>query len=108
MDSPLDFSSTVQYIELVRLLKPALRWTQASYQLGPPDILAFNVHDFLKSSLNLTDDLIKLAWSRLRDTAWSHDLTATEELAARTKYITLFLEHGLSRNIGAVLALIHL
>ncbi|KAJ6479711.1 hypothetical protein C8R45DRAFT_1101158 [Mycena sanguinolenta] len=100
MDSPLDFSSTVQYIELIRILKPALQWTQASYQLGPPDNLPVNVHDFLKIALNLTDELTKSAWSRLCDTAWSHDFTATEELAARTKYIILFLQHGLSRNIG--------
>ncbi|KAF7341033.1 hypothetical protein MSAN_02089100 [Mycena sanguinolenta] len=100
MDTPLDFSTTVQFIELIRLLKPALRWTQASYQHGPPDNLPLNVLDFLKLSVSLTDDLVKSAWSSLRDTAWSHDFTATEELAARTKYITLFLQHGLSRNIG--------
>ncbi|KAJ7085175.1 hypothetical protein B0H15DRAFT_910539 [Mycena belliarum] len=32
--------------------------------------------------------------------AWSHDLSPTQELAARTKHIELFLEHGLSRRIS--------
>ncbi|KAJ7635627.1 hypothetical protein B0H17DRAFT_1107508, partial [Mycena rosella] len=100
MDSPLDFTSTVHYIELIRLLKPALRWTQASYQPNPPETLPVKVHDFLKISLGLTDDLAKLAWEILRETAWSHDSSPVEELAARTKHISSFLQHGLSRGIG--------
>ncbi|KAJ7457135.1 hypothetical protein B0H11DRAFT_1738737 [Mycena galericulata] len=100
MDSPLDFSSTVQYIDLIQLLKPSLRWNQASYQVDPPDTLPVNIHNFLKICLNLADDVAKLAWEKLRVTAWSHYLSAVEELAARTKYMVLFLQHGLSRDIG--------
>ncbi|KAJ7929413.1 hypothetical protein B0H13DRAFT_2310564 [Mycena leptocephala] len=100
MNSPLDFSTTVQYIDLIRLLKPSVRWNQASYQSNAPDSLPVKVHDFLKVSLGLTDDIGKLAWEHLRDAAWSHDLTPVEELAARTKYISLFLQHGLSRDIS--------
>ncbi|KAJ7125515.1 hypothetical protein C8R43DRAFT_1090555 [Mycena crocata] len=99
MDSPLNFATTVRYIELIGLLKPALRWNQASYQTHPPDTLPVNVHDFLKLSLGLTDDITKRAWERLRQAAWE-DLSPAESLAARTKYITLFLQHGLSRGIG--------
>lgn len=100
MDSPLDFAVTVQYIELIRLLKSSLRWEQASYQSGAPENLPLKVHDFLNASLNLSDDIGRLAWTSLRTVAWSHDLTPTEELAARTKYIELFLQHGLSRDIS--------
>ncbi|KAJ7702176.1 hypothetical protein B0H16DRAFT_1902481 [Mycena metata] len=103
MDSPLDFAVTVQYIELICLLKPSLRWEQASYQSGAPENLPLKVHDFLNTSLNLSDDIGRLAWTSLRTVAWSHDLTPTEELAARTKYIELFLQHGLSRDISIYL-----
>jgi hypothetical protein len=84
------------------LLKPQLRWLQASYHSAPPESLSVEIHDFLKLSLEITDDIGKLAWQQLRETAWDHDFTPMEELAARKKHVKLFLDHGLSRHIGSL------
>ncbi|KAJ7196352.1 hypothetical protein GGX14DRAFT_673105, partial [Mycena pura] len=100
MESPLEFDSTVQYIELIRLLKPSVQWKEASYKLTPPEDLPLNVHEFLKASLGLADEHAKLAWAKLRVTAWDKDLTSDQETAARTKYIEHFLRHGLTNDIG--------
>ncbi|KAJ7237787.1 hypothetical protein C8J57DRAFT_1529041 [Mycena rebaudengoi] len=97
MASPLDFDATSTYVDLIRLLKPQLRWLQASYHSAPSESLLVDIHDFLLS-LEITDDIGKLAWQQLRETAWAHDLTPMEELAARTKHVKLFLDHGLSHH----------
>ncbi|KAJ7167590.1 hypothetical protein C8R46DRAFT_1093498 [Mycena filopes] len=100
MDSPLEFATTVRYIELIHLLKPSLQWEQASYQSHAPEALPPRVRDFLNVVLSLSDDTGRLAWTALRTFAWSHTLPPAEELALRTKYIALFLQHGLSRDIS--------
>lgn len=100
MASPLSYDSTTTYVDLIRLIKPYLSALQPSYPSGPPELLPVDVHDFLKLCLGMNDDVAKLAWERLRNTAWSHDLTSAEELAARTKHINLFLQYGLTRKIG--------
>ncbi|KAJ7113336.1 hypothetical protein C8R43DRAFT_961570 [Mycena crocata] len=100
MAAHLDFDSLATYVELIRLMKPYLSAQQPYYRRGPPETLPIPVHDFLKLCLGLTDDIAKITWEQMRTTAWSRDFTATEELAARTKHIELFLQHGLSRNIG--------
>ncbi|KAJ7933656.1 hypothetical protein B0H13DRAFT_1592224, partial [Mycena leptocephala] len=81
------------------LLKPYLSAMQPSYRSDPPEFLPVDAHDFLKLCLGMTDEVVKRAWQQLRATAWAHDLTPME-LAARTKHIELFLQHGLSRKIG--------
>ncbi|KAJ7464904.1 hypothetical protein B0H11DRAFT_2308663 [Mycena galericulata] len=100
MASPLSYDSTTTYVDLVQLIKPYLSALQPSYRSGPPELLPVDAHDFLKLCLGMNDDVAKLAWERLRNTAWSHNLTSTEELAARTKHINLFFQHGLTRKIG--------
>jgi hypothetical protein len=64
---------------------------QSSYRSHAPESLPIDAHDFLKLCLGVTDKVGKLAWQQLRTTAWAHDLTPMEELAARTKHIQLFL-----------------
>ncbi|KAJ7190873.1 hypothetical protein GGX14DRAFT_579467 [Mycena pura] len=100
MNSPLDFTATVQYIELLGLLKPTLEWTQASDLRDPPLSLPLHIYDFLNASLDISDDIGRLAWEQLREVAWSRAYTAAELLAARTKHINTFLQHGLPRGIG--------
>ncbi|KAJ7210572.1 hypothetical protein B0H12DRAFT_1278150 [Mycena haematopus] len=100
MPSTLDHDTAATYVDLVRLMKPYLSAMQPSYRPKAPESLPVNAHDFLNLCLGLTDDLGKLAWQEFRETAWSRDLSPTEELSARTKHIALFLEHGLSRQIG--------
>ncbi|KAF7290011.1 hypothetical protein HMN09_01305800 [Mycena chlorophos] len=98
--NPLNLEQTIQFIELLRLLKPALRWHQMSYDSEPLKALPSDYHDFLRDALNVTDDVCLDAWAYIGDVAWQRDLTATEQQAARAKYIHLFLQHGIRRGIG--------
>ena len=89
-----------KFIDLVSLLKPTLSLLQPLHQLGPPECLPVHVHDFLKVSLDLDDDLLKLAWLKLRHVAW--EMPYSEEFVQKlgAKYIQLFLDHGCCRGIG--------
>ena len=89
-----------KFIDLVSLLKPTLSLLQPPHQLGPPECLAVHVHDFLKVSLDLDNDLLKLAWLKLCHVAW--EVPYSEELVQKlgAKYIQLFLDHGCCRGIG--------
>ena len=104
--SIFDHEFTAKYVDLVWLLRPKLSALQPSYNSHPPLNLPVNIHDFLKLCLDMTDDIGKIAWSRVCLLAWSRELTSVEELANRTKYIQLFLEHGLSQGIGMLIDLI--
>ena len=89
-----------KFIDLVSLLKPTLSLLQPPHQLGPPECLPVRVHDFLKVSLDLDDNLLKLAWLKLRHVAW--EVPYSEELVQKlgAKYIQLFLDYGCCRGIG--------
>ncbi|KAJ6511673.1 hypothetical protein DFH09DRAFT_1100422 [Mycena vulgaris] len=82
MAAALDYDSMTTYVDLIRLLKSDLTALQSSYHLNPPETLPVNVHDFLKLCLDMTDDMAKRARLDFRTTAWSHDLTPAEALAA--------------------------
>ncbi|KAJ7355265.1 hypothetical protein DFH08DRAFT_954764 [Mycena albidolilacea] len=97
---PLSLSKASQFVKIVSLLKPLLSWYQPSYVCGPPTSLPLKFHDFLRLALDLNDKEIKQAWSDLGNDAWAQEMPAVEELSARTKYMAVFLQHGLSRDIG--------
>jgi hypothetical protein len=100
LTAAMSFADLIAYTELIRLLKPTLCRSQASYQLKPPQTLPSNIHDFLMAALGMSDSIAKLAWATLRDLAWSADFKLGEELACRVKHIRLFLDHGPQRSIG--------
>ncbi|KAJ7857389.1 hypothetical protein B0H13DRAFT_2356955 [Mycena leptocephala] len=54
------------------------------------------VHEFLKDCFDLPDETAKLAWEFLL----GFELSAEEQSAHRIKHVKLFLEYGLSREIG--------
>ncbi|KAJ7840282.1 hypothetical protein B0H14DRAFT_2360746 [Mycena olivaceomarginata] len=99
---PLSLSKASQFVEIVSLLKPLLSWYQPSYVRRPPTSLPLRFHDFLRLALDLNDKEIKQAWSDLGNDAWAQEMPAVEELSARTKYMAVFLQHGLSRDIGVL------
>ncbi|CAK5266827.1 unnamed protein product [Mycena citricolor] len=41
-----------------------------------------------------------MAWTSLCGLAWANDFTSSELVAARTKYLSIFLRHGIPREIG--------
>ncbi|KIJ91794.1 hypothetical protein K443DRAFT_126143 [Laccaria amethystina LaAM-08-1] len=88
-----------KFIDLVSLLKPTLSLLQLPHQLGPPEHHPIHVHDFLKVSLDLDDDLLKLAWLKLCHVAWEEPYS--EELVQKlgAKYIQLFLDHGYCQGV---------
>jgi hypothetical protein len=73
---------------------------QPFYHSDALESLPIDAHNFSKLCLSMTDEVGKLAWQQLRTTAWAHNLTPMEELAAHTKHIQLFLQHRLSCKIG--------
>jgi len=100
LQTAFNFEAIVKYIELIILLKPLLKSFQASHQTAPLETLPVNVHDFLKVSLDIPDDIAKLAWAPFRELAWSLNPTEEQELASRIKHLKLFLMHGIQRKIG--------
>ncbi|KAJ7255485.1 hypothetical protein B0H12DRAFT_534610 [Mycena haematopus] len=95
--------SVVNYIELIGLLKPTpiLAYLQPSHQQSvPPPTLPVRVHEFLKDCFELPDETAKLAWEAFRVLAWSFKPTHQEQLAHRIKHVKLFLEYGVSRELG--------
>ena len=97
-----DYEGLVTYVDLIRLLKPELTRLKEPKN-SPLEHLPIAIHDFLKLSLGLEDEIAKLAWATLRVFAWNSDPEA-EDLRkmgrAHLKYMKLFLEHGSSRGLG--------
>jgi CxC5 like cysteine cluster associated with KDZ transposases len=98
--SALNYDAIVDYIGLVRCLKPSIALQEASYHPGPPASLTASIHEFLKVCLDISDDTAKLAWTAFRDLAWAFEGTEGDIEALHHKYIRLFMEHGLSRGIS--------
>jgi len=97
----LNYDAVVNYIGLIRCLKPSIVALQeASYHHDPPDSLTVSIHEFLKVCLDISDDTAKLAWAVFRDLAWTFEGTDGDIDALQHKYIKLFMEHGLSRGIS--------
>jgi hypothetical protein len=112
-DSPeltaaLDYEGLITYIDLVRILKHDLTRFSNSNGHSPPEHLPVAIHNFLRLSLNLDDEVAKLAWATLRDFAWDYDPEADDlrkSSQARLKYLKLFLEHGSCHGVGKYLLL---
>ena len=96
----LNYDAVVNYIGLIRCLKPSIALQQASYHRDPPDSLTVSIHEFLKVCLDISDDTAKLAWAVSRNLAWAFEGTDEDIDALQHKYIKLFMEHGLSRGIS--------
>jgi hypothetical protein len=102
----LSFDDSIKYIELICCLKPTIELLQPASQTAPPDSLSYNIHDFLRVCLGLTDDVAKLAWTTLRELAWSEGDSVDgcgNDATTYIKYAPLFLDHGLSRGISMLL-----
>lgn len=100
LSSALDLHGILKFIELIKCLKPTIALQEASYHTEPPDSLTASVHEFLKVSLDISDDIAKIAWSALRTYAWDTELNEAERVGLQHKYIGDFMEHGLSRGIS--------
>lgn len=102
--SALDYDTLVNFVDLVGILKPTLTLLQPLQDTDPLEHLPINVHDFLKASLHLGDETVKLAWKCLARLAWSTQSgTSDEDFVRRagSQYLQMFLDHGLCRGIGA-------
>ncbi|KAF7307585.1 hypothetical protein MIND_00553400 [Mycena indigotica] len=66
----------------------------------PPEILPWNIVDFLSDVLGISGDAVQNSWLSLRTIAWEHDYLAAEAHAARVKHIEAFLRYGLIQNRG--------
>ena len=102
--STFDLTKIVDFLEILSLLKPTLEWYQPSYIHSPLERLPISIHEFLVLSLNIPDDVCKLAWDQFREMAWNFSLTEATALAWRTKHLMKFLEYGVGWNIGLLLS----
>ena len=100
LSAALNYDAIVDYINLVRCLKPSIALQEASYHPGPPNSLTGSIHEFLKVCLDILDDTAKLAWAAFRDLAWAFEGTDEDMDALHHKYNKLFMEYGLSRDIS--------
>ena len=99
----LNYDAIVDYIGLIRCLKPAIALQEPSYHLDPPKSLTVSIHEFMKVCLNISDDIAKLVWVLFRDLAWEFEGDEGDIDALHHKYINLFMEHGLSRGISTLM-----
>jgi hypothetical protein len=56
-----DYEGLVTYVDLIRLLKPELTHLEEPKN-SPPEHLTIAIHDFLKLSLGLEDEIAKLGY----------------------------------------------
>jgi len=100
LSSTLSYDAIVDFVGLVRCLKPSIALQEASYHSGPPASLTVSIHEFLKFCLNISDNTAKLAWAAFCELAWAFEGTEGDIDALHHKYIKLFMEHGLSHGIS--------
>ncbi|KAF7294714.1 hypothetical protein MIND_01008700 [Mycena indigotica] len=100
MSDSLPYETIVRFIELARLIKPALSWYQPEHIMTPLAALPDNYHTFFMAAFDLSDSECRKAWTSLRERSWAYELDDTELLALRTKYLPVFLTHGIPREIG--------
>jgi hypothetical protein len=98
LSGTLSYDAIVDYIGLVRCLKPSIALQENLYNSGPPASLTVSIHEFLKVCLDILDD--KLAWVAFHNLAWAFEGTEEDIDALHHKYIKLFMEHGLSHGIS--------
>jgi len=110
--SQLTLTTTIQYVDLICLLKPDISHLHASYQSGPPEHLPVNIHEFLITSLGITDDIGKLAWTAFNHIAWAHEKSvmcnSIKRADVKSEYVRMFLEHGLCRGLGMCIQILPL
>ncbi|KAG6834471.1 hypothetical protein H0H93_009450 [Arthromyces matolae] len=100
----LTLEALSKFIHLIRLLKPYLLTIKSpAFQVSAeesPEHLPRNVHDFLKLSMDLDDEVTKLAWLAVSPVAWIVETDIETLRHSGQQYIQLFIDHGLARGIA--------
>lgn len=96
----LDIDDCISFLELVRLIKPALELHLRQGDTGPLGCLTLAAHGFLMNCLGLKSEDMKLIWYTLRDVAWEQKPLSDEERdSLGRRYIQKFLDHGNHQGI---------
>lgn len=60
-----------KYVSLARHIRPDIEALLRTDQAGPPERLSFEIHNFLKLSMGLKDEMAKQAWGILKGIIWN-------------------------------------
>ena len=60
-----------KYVSLARHIRPDIETLLQSDQAGPPERLSLQIHNFLKLSMGLEDEVAKQAWEVLKVVVWN-------------------------------------
>jgi hypothetical protein len=96
----LDINNCISFLQLIRLIKPALELHLRPGDTGPMERLTLAAHGFLMDCLGVKSEDMKLIWYTLRDVAWEQTPLSHEERdSLGRRYIQKFLEHGYHQGI---------
>lgn len=96
----LDINGCISFLELFRLIRPALKLHLRPGDIGPMEHLTLAAHGFLMDCLGLKNEDMKLIWYTLRDVAWEQKPLSHEERdSLGRRYIQKFLDHGHHQGI---------
>jgi len=97
----LSIDQCIAFLNLIQLIKPTLLLALPPGVPGPLERLPLSAHEFIRASLGLTHETMKLVWHVLRDIAWdSLDLDEADRSNLGRQYLRSFLDHGPSNGIG--------
>lgn len=76
-----------KYVSLARHIRPDIETLLRTNQAGPPDRLSLQIHNFLKLSMGLEDEVAKQAWGVLKDVIWD-DPSLQDCVGTRSMYLS--------------------
>src|SRR5258707_7244362 len=93
-----------KYITLARHIRPNIEVVSAPGTVGPLDYLSVEIHNFLKLSLGLEDEVAKQTWGVLRDIVWDGGLPKLSHSLKRiADHLDDFVVFGIPYGIGSPL-----
>ena len=94
----LSIEQYTSFISLLVHLQEKILWSHSAHATMPLVFLPRDVTQFLATTLRLEEQLVLQLWSCQKDLLWP--LLMKPRSVQNPQYLPLFLEHGISLNIG--------
>ena len=94
----IKMDTAMRFVRLAASLKRDIVHVQKpTYDLSlPPPSLPQNIHTFLGSAVNLSDDFVTGCWRAFKTTVWSYDAKGHSSMADSL----LFYKYGRNQHLG--------
>ena len=94
----LSIQQYTTFISLLVHLQEKILWSHSAHAMTPLVFLPRDVTQFLATTLRLKEQLVLQLWSCQQELLWP--LLMKPQSVWNPQYLPLFLEHGISLNIG--------